>query len=73
MNTTTAQLYRIAKLIKGINVPYYNIGPDGNNRTLFQYPNGYKEFLEQRFNELWEQWRQQHPYAVLNGRKNNDR
>lgn len=68
MIATTTELYKISKILKGLDVPYWLKDKKGND-VLFKYYDGYKEFLQQLFNELWEQWRREHPYDVLNGKK----
>jgi len=62
MNNITVQLYRLSKIMKGIDVPHWI-----DDFTLIQYPKGYRGLLQKRWMELWLQWRKEHPYDILNG------
>jgi hypothetical protein len=65
-DTLFTEICRLNKVLKGIDRPYW-ITEGDNDRVLFRYHDGYKEQLQQRITELMQQWRQEHPYAVLNG------
>lgn len=64
--TTTENIWRLSKILKGMDTPYW-ITEGDNDRVLFRYPPGYKDHLQQRINEQLAAWRQQHPYDILNG------
>ncbi len=59
------QIWRLSKVLKGIDTPYWmGIKP---NEYIFKYPDGYKEFLQQRIDERIQAYNQQHPGILLNG------
>lgn len=65
--TISERIWRFIKIYKGIDVPYWIMDKDGND-VLFHYDDEdkYKRFLKQRIKELSEQWRQEHPFELLN-------
>ncbi len=65
-DATTENITRLCRILKGIDTPYWITRGD-NDKVLFKYPDGYKQQLQQRINNLIAEWRRQHPNDILNG------
>lgn len=56
------EIWRLSKILKHMDIPVYL----GSSETPFKYPDGYKELLQKKIDELAEQWRKNHPNALMN-------